>query len=247
MICEDGINYSDSVGIKTIDEFYYLYSRDFEKAVSCYISERFGDWLKENKYHEELRVYNRLGMERNAGISMQNFLQILGYDVLPSIDARYLDGTLVINNTGRGLLYGSIRCPAEVETDKYEWETENGKALINLRGKGIISILSNGGCKKIFIDDANTLQMPILKKERKILLDRLLKNCQVVKGKADLPKVSVDNDFVSAYVNDEYDIRIKRNISLLDLIIKKLKKLETHSNMRIIYSDIIYYYKIILV
>lgn len=247
ILCEDGFNYSDSLKIKTVEEFYKLYKVNPDKAKSCYVNERFKSWLDENKYYDEKKIYARLKTFKSTNVAVQNFLQILGYEVIPTLDLKYMDGSLVINNSGNGFLYGSIKCSIGVEADKYQWELIDRSMVINLRGKGNIKVLSNGGCEEVVIDDTDILEIPLLKKNKQIILNKPLVNFKVIGGRPDLPKISIDNDYIQAYLDDNYDIVVKRNISISNLIMKRLKNIKIESNLKIVYSDIIYYYKIILV
>jgi len=247
IICEDGFNFSDKINIKTLDEFFKLYKEDDESAKQCYSQTRFKEWLEENKYYDELLTYKKLRHIKNPSISLQNFLQILGYDIVPEMDARFLDGTIVIKNNGMGYLYGTIKCPSGVEAERYEWQVDDKKTFINTRGKGVVKILSNGGCQDLLIDDSDMLEMSILKKEKELSLSSVLNKVKVIEGLADLPKISVDNDYVKVYLDTNYDIVIERNISLFAMLKAKIKKCSYESNLRIVYSDIMYDYKIKLV
>lgn len=247
IICEDGFNFSEKISIKTLDEFFKLYKEDIERAKYCYSLTRFKEWLEENKYYDELLIYKKLRYIKNPSISLQNFLQILGYDIVPVMNAKFLDGTIVIKNSGMGYLYGTIKCPPEVDAELYEWQLDGETTFINARGKGVIKILSNGGCQDLFIDDNDVLEMSLLKKEKKLNLSNVLKKVKVIEGLADLPKISVDNDYVKVHLDENYDIVIERNISIFAMLKAKLKKYDYESNLKIVYPDIIYYYKIKLV
>lgn len=244
--CKSGIAYSGTYPFKTLKEFYDLYQSSYETAINCFESNRFLSWLSENKYLTEGELYRKFITSSNTSIAMQNFLQMLDFDVAPVLSARFIEDSLVIRNTGKGYLYGKLQVLDGVEADKTDWVVDEKETKIILRGSGRAKVLSNGGCQVVNIEASGVLGLPVEMEYKEVRLNNPLKHEYVQKGLFDIPKITKNNKFVEVYLNDKSDIVIRRKVSYFDTLIKKLKKIETASFVKISYPEKIYHIKIIL-
>lgn len=228
---------------KNLDEFFVFYERDCNTAFQCFHSSEFILWLRELGYEAESELYKRCKLNNSPVMALQNFLQLLDYDVVPILQVIVENDTLILRNKGKGYIYGKLQCDKGVDTDSSEWGIIKGETRILCRGSGKVHIVSNGGCKTLYVQSKQRLYVPIEKEYKEINMEKLLQKNIRVKSDFYFPKIVMDNQHIKCCCNEKHII-IEKNIPYFTLIMKKLKHINMFTNVKLIYPEKIVHIKV---
>lgn len=226
-----------------MEDFFHLYENDYNTAFQCFHSSEFIIWLREQEDEVKSELYKKCKLNNSPVMALQNFLQILDFDVIPNLQVMVMDDTIVIQNKGKGYLYGKLQYDKTVETDIDEWSVVKGELRIICRGRGKVHIISNGGCKTFHIEPVCRLKVPMEREYKEINLEKISQKKVEIKGNFDIPIIFLDNCYIKCYCIGK-DIIMEKDLDYVSLLKNKLKHISMVTNVKLIYPEKILYIRV---
>lgn len=241
-ICKKGIAFGEKYDFRNLEEFYAFYNSNYSQALDCFQSDDFMRWLTLNNYKKEIDLYRKFRLNGNAEQRLQNFLQVLNFDVTPVLSTKFIEDTLTIRNLGKGCLYGIVECTGKITADKYQWSLEDPNNEINIicRGNGTLRVLSNGGVSNIDVSAAFENEVGCRRYDLQYNFKWFGKSHFKVEGIYEIPKISATNSYVNFFLDSNFDIIIERDITFTERLRGFLNRKKLTTNLKICYPEKIY-------